>query len=278
MTSDSSTVAPATRLGAGVQPVRLKSVALPVEHGGWGMLGEPLVLGLLLAPSAAGLGVGLAAAFAFLARHPMKLAISDWRQGRRTTRTLAAERFVWLYAGLAAAGLALAARAPAGWWWPLALAAPLALLQLLHDVRNQGRQLLPELGGGIALASIVAAVLLASGWSLAASLAAWAIVAVKAAGAILYVRARLRCDRGLEFGGPTVLLVHAIGLLLALGLAAAQQTPWLAAGAFVLLLARAAHGLSRFHRRVRPQAVGLAELAYGVAFVLLTALGYASGF
>ena len=27
-----------------------------------------------------------------------------------------------------------------------------------------------------------------------------------------------------------------------------------------------------------PQAVGLAELAYGVAFVLLTALGYASGF
>ncbi len=278
MTSDSSTVAPATRLGAGVQPVRLRTVAVPVEHGGWGMLGEPLVLGLLLAPSAPGLGVGLAAAFAFLARHPMKLALADWRQGRRTARTLAAERFAWLYAGLAAAGLALAAGAPAGWWWPLALAAPLALLQLLHDVRNQGRQLVPELGGGIALGSIVAAVLLASGWSLAASLAAWAIVAVKAAGAILYVRARLRCDRGLEFGGATVLLVHAIGLLLALGLAAAQQTPWLAAGAFVLLLARAAHGLSRFHRRVRPQAVGLAELAYGVAFVLLTALGYASGF
>jgi YwiC-like protein len=278
MTSDSSTVAPATRLEAGVQRVRLRSVALPVEHGGWGMLGEPLVLGLLIAPSAPGLGVGLAAAFAFLARHPMKLAIADWRQGRRTARTLAAERFAWLYAGLAAAGLALAARAPAGWWWPLALAAPLALLQLLHDVRNQGRQLLPELGGGIALGSIVAAEMIAGGWSLAASLAAWAIVAVKATTAILYVRARLRCDRGLEFGRPAVLLIHALGLLLALGLAAVHLTPWLAAGAFVLLFARAVHGLSRFHRRVRPQAVGLVELAYGVAFVLLTALGYASGF
>jgi YwiC-like protein len=279
MTSDSSTVSAATAaFEAGAQPVRLRSVALPVEHGGWGMLGEPIVLGLLVAPSAPALGVGLAAAFAFLARHPMKLAIADWRQGRRTARRLAAARFAWLYAGLAAACLALAARAPAGWWWPLALAAPLALVQLLHDVRNKGRQLLPELGGGIALGSIVSAELLASGWSLAASLAAWAIVAVKAAAAILYVRARLRCDRGLAFAGPTVLLVHAMGLLLALVLAAAQQTPWLAAGAFGLLFARAAYGLSRFHRRVRPQAVGLAELAYGVAFVLLTALGYASGF
>ena len=51
MTSDSSIVAPATRLGAGVQPVRLKSVALPVEHGGWGMLGE------LAAPLALAYGV-----------------------------------------------------------------------------------------------------------------------------------------------------------------------------------------------------------------------------
>jgi hypothetical protein len=34
--------------------LNLKSVALPVEHGGWGMLGEPLLLALLVAPSWAG--------------------------------------------------------------------------------------------------------------------------------------------------------------------------------------------------------------------------------
>jgi regulator of cell morphogenesis and NO signaling len=41
--------------------IRLRSIALPVEHGGWGLLGEPLVVvGLAIAPS--------------LARDPLKLA------------------------------------------------------------------------------------------------------------------------------------------------------------------------------------------------------------
>ena len=47
--------------------ISLRSVALPVEHGGWGMLGEPLLLGLFIAPSWAGLGVALGALGGFLA-------------------------------------------------------------------------------------------------------------------------------------------------------------------------------------------------------------------
>ena len=35
--------------------VRLRTVALPVEHGGWGISLEPVVLGLLVAPSASGI-------------------------------------------------------------------------------------------------------------------------------------------------------------------------------------------------------------------------------
>jgi hypothetical protein len=238
------------------------------------MLGEPLLIGLLAAPSLAGLGVGLAAACAFLARHPLKIAIADRRQRRRTIRTVAAERLALLYAGLAAASLALAARATTGWWLPLAVAAPLALAQLACDVRNKGRQLLPEMLGGLALGSIVAAELLAAGWSLAVAGAAWLLMAMKAAAAIVYVRARLRRDRGLAFGRTGVLAIHALGLVAALGLAASDLGPWLAAAAFGLLLARAAHGLSRFERRVRPQVVGVLELTYGIAFVLTVALGY----
>lgn len=33
--------------------VKLRTVALPAEHGGWGFLFEPIVLGLLLAPTGA---------------------------------------------------------------------------------------------------------------------------------------------------------------------------------------------------------------------------------
>src|SRR3954471_14681990 len=102
------------------------------------MLGEPLVMGLVLAPTLAGLGLTIAALGAFLVRHPLKLALSDWRRGTRSPRTALATRVAAVYAACALAGLALAAwRAPAIAWWPVAAAAPLGLLQLWHDARLQ---------------------------------------------------------------------------------------------------------------------------------------------
>jgi hypothetical protein len=257
---------------------RVKSVALPIEHGGWGMLGEPLILGLLVAPSWAGAGVAVAALGAFLARHPLKLAVADWRRRERYPRTSMAERFIVLYGTVTVAGLALAAaRGAPGWWWPLAVAAPLALAQLAYDAALQGRRLLPELLGGIALGSVAAAEMRAAEVPLAAGLAAWALVAAKTIATVLYVRARLRSDRGLPPDRTGAVAAHAGAFVLATTLAVVAQAPWLAAAAFALLLARSLHGLSRFRRRVRPQVVGVQEMAYGFSFVLVVALGYALG-
>ena len=270
--------APPSRTGPpSCEPLRLRSLALPAEHGGWGMLGEPLLLGLLIAPSGTGVAVALAATFAFLARHPLKLAVADWRSGRRTRRTEAAEGMALLYGGLAAAGLAAAARSASAWWIPFLIAAPVAAIQFLHDVRHQGRQLVPEILGGIALGSVVAAIVLAAGWDLPTAAALWALVATKAIGAIVYVRARLRCDRRLEFSRKGALSVHAFGFALALALATTHGGPWLTVAGFGLLLSRAAHGLSRFHRPVRPQVLGIMEMAWGLAFVVLCAAGYRFG-
>lgn len=241
------------------------------------MLGEPLLLGLLVAPSWPGLGVALFGAFAFLARHPFKLAAVDRLHERRTGRTVAAERIAASYAILVVSGLALAARSASRWWIPLAVAAPLAAVQLLHDVRNQGRQLLPEVVGCVALAALAPAELLAGGWTVAASFAAWALLASKAVAAVLYVRARLRMDRGLPFGRAATLWSHAVGVFMAIALVAVGLAPRLAVLAFVLLLGRAAFGLSRLHRPVRPQVVGITEMVYGLAFVLAVALGFRAG-
>ena len=262
---------------APVQPVRLKAVALPVEHGGWGMLGEPLLLGVLIAPSWAGVGIGLAAVFAFLTRHPLKLVLADRLQGRSTPRSAAAGRFATVYAVAAAASLTLAATGDAGWWIPLAAAVPMALVQLSYDARNQSRHVLPQTLGGVALGSIVAAMLRAAGWGMDVALAAWGLVAARTLASILYVRARLLCDRGLPCERTVVLAVHGLAVAVALALAASARGPWLAVAAFVLLAARAAHGLSRFHRPARPQAVGFAELAFGIAFTFAVAIGYAAG-
>jgi hypothetical protein len=260
------------------ETVNLRSVALPVEHGGWGMLGEPLLLGLLIAPSWAGLGIGVASIAAFLAHHPAKLVLADVRRGSTTRRTSAALAFLLLYGAVSAVGLGVACRGHQAWWIPLAAAAPFAAAQLAYDARHQGRQLLPELLGAVALSSVVAAEMRAAGMPFGPCLAAWAVLAAKAVGAVLYVRARLRYDRGLAPDRTAAMASHALALLLAFVLARTGYTPWLVLPAFGFLLARAAYGLSHLHRPVRPQKVGIQEMAYGFSFVLLMAIGYTFDF
>lgn len=259
-------------------PVNLRSVALPVEHGGWGFLLEPVVLGLLVAPSGAGCAFGLAALGAFLARHPLKLALLDRGKGLRTARTIAAGRLAVLYG--ASALLALLAAAALGGprpLFPLLAAAPLGLVPLAYDARNRSRSLPPELSGPVALGSFAAAIALAQGWALAPALALWALLAARAVAAVLYVRARLRLDRGQR---PSLLPAWASHLA-AVGLAAAfvraGWAPALAVLALVVLFVRAAHGLSPWHRPVRPQVVGFLEVGFGLLTVLLLAVGYRFG-
>jgi YwiC-like protein len=242
------------------------------------MLGEPLLLGLVVAPSWAGLGVAIAAIGAFLTRHPAKLALADRLRKASYPRTAVAERFILFYGAVTLAGVGLALdRGAAGWWVPLALAAPLALIQLAYDARHQGRGLAPELLGGAALGSVAAAEMLAAGFAPAPAITTWVLVAAKAVSTVLYVRARLRYDRGLNPDRTSAVVANASALALSTVLAAGGRAPWLAVGAFALLLARAVYGLSPLHRRVRPQAVGVQEMAYGFSFVLIVALAYAIG-
>ena len=71
---------------------QLRAVALPSEHGGWGLTLEPVLLGLIVAHSVAALALGLATVLAFLARTPLKLAAVDARRGRTLERTRLARR------------------------------------------------------------------------------------------------------------------------------------------------------------------------------------------
>jgi hypothetical protein len=90
------------------------------------------------------------------------------------------------------------------------------------------------------------------------------------------IRARLRLDRDQPAARGPGLAAHAAALGAAVALALLGWAPWLGAIAFAVLLARAAHGLSPWHRRVRPQAVGFMELGFGVLTALSLAIGYAA--
>jgi hypothetical protein len=258
--------------------VALRALALPSEHGGWGLLVEPIALGLLLAPSAPGACLGLAASAAFLARHPLKLVAGDRRRGTRHARTALAERVALGYLLVAAAALAGAlALAAAALWVPLALAAPLAAVQLFSDARGRSRDVAAELAGSVALASSVAVIGLAGGLPMRIALALWLVLAARAVSSVLYVRARIRLDRGIDAGLRSVYASHLAGLAIAGALVLLGDAPWLAVLALAVLSGRAVLGVSKLRRPLRPRMLGLQELGYGVLTVLLLALGYALG-
>jgi hypothetical protein len=171
--------------------VRIKTVALPAEHGGWGLLFEPIVLGLLLAPSVAGLYLALSAVGLFLARHPLTLLVLN--RSRSSPRTRLAKQFTTFYlivAGVCFLEAVLSSRY--SFALPLLMAAPMALVQVAHDWTGRRRLLLPEIAGAVAILSLAPAIALAGGWPNATAFALWAIMVGRAVPAILYVRAALK--------------------------------------------------------------------------------------
>jgi hypothetical protein len=258
--------------------VTWKPVALPAEHGGWGFLAEPVVLGLVLAPSTAGACLALAALAGFMARHPLRLWLLDRRKGVRYPRTALAARFFLGYVGLASLLFAGAFALKIAPFWPaLALSAPIGLMALGFDARGRSREALPEASGAVALGASAAAIALAGGAPPAVAWGAWALLALRAVTSVLYVRARIRLDRGLSAGPGGVVAGHAAALAAAAALARSAWAPWLATGAFLVLLARAAWGLSPRRRRVRPQVLGFQELGFGLLTLTLLVVGYHVG-
>jgi hypothetical protein len=255
--------------------VRLRSIALPTEHGGWSFLLEPVLLALLVVPSVAGFWLMLATALAFLAHQPVKLTIKDWRNHRRVARTRWAERFALLY-GLSAGGAFLLAHlsSDTAFWLPLLLAAPLAIVQVIYDATSRSRELVPEITGALALGAVAPAAALIGGWSLIAALLLWLILALRTLTSILYVRARLRLEYGKPGQSGVAIGAHAAGIALLVGFAFDRLIPLLAPVAMIVLLLRAALGLSRYRKSAPAKVIGLREMGFGLLTVLLVAAGY----
>ncbi|MEZ4668583.1 MAG: YwiC-like family protein [Anaerolineae bacterium] len=257
------------------QRLNIRSVALPAEHGGWGFLIEPILLGLLVAGSAGGVLLALAGVGVFLIHQPAKIAVKDRLKGNRTQRTAAAERFALGYGLLAVVpALILTLTMPITLWLPVVLAAPLGIVQLYYDSRNQSRRLVPELCGAGALAMIAPAIAILGGWFISTALVLWLVLVARALTSILYVRARLRLEHGKPIPAQPVWMTHAAVLLGTVILAFTQTVPWLCVLAFVILWARAWLGLSAYRKPRPAKVIGFQEIAYGLITVILVAVGY----
>ena len=122
-----------------------KSIALPLEHGAWGFLFEPLAAGVLLAPSPAAPWITLMVVGAFLLRQPLKFLIPDWFAGKKLPRTAIARKFTLIFGSIFASGaIGTLVFAPLASLTPFLAIAPLAVYQIYCDATRQSRQLLPE--------------------------------------------------------------------------------------------------------------------------------------
>jgi len=257
--------------------VRLRPIALPTEHGGWGLVGAPIILGLWVAPSAAGVWLSLAALGAFLTRQPLKLALGDWRRGKRFPRTIWAERFALLYGLIALGAFAtawLSAMHP--FWLPLLLATPCAVVQFRFDMLKQSRALIAELCGATAISAVAAAIAQAAGWTLLPALLLWLLLALQATTAIVYVGVRLRLARGTPAQRTPALLAH-LGALILVTLFSTLTWPgligWPVLTIFALLMLRCWIGLLPRSLRVPTLLVGAQEVGWSLLTVISIALG-----
>ena len=246
--------------------VALRHLAIPAEHGAWGFLFEPIALALLVAPSLTGLAIAMATLAAFLARHPLRLAATDWLRRRRYSRTVVCERLAAAYVTVAIVALLIAIRLDGiRFLIPLAVAAPVALWQFIHDARNRGRATLPEMAGAVAMGSVAAAIALAAGRSLLFASALWCVSLLRLIPAIVFVHAVLgRSGRS----AASAFLLAAVAASIILW--QMHLAPAAVVFATLLLLARAVATSSLKTARQ----IGMRELAYGATFVLLIGVGY----
>jgi hypothetical protein len=255
--------------------VNWRAVALPAEHGGWSFLLEPILLGLLLRLTAPGLLLAASAVGLFLARQPLKVVLVDRRRGKHYARTALAEKFLLLYGGavaLSILGAFLLSRPIV--FLPLLIAFPGMLVQLYADAQGESRQALPELISPVAMAAFAPAIALTGGFPLPLAVAAWALLAVRAVPSILYVRARLRLEHGRTATPAPAVAAQIAGLAIAALLACAGLVPWLALPPLLVLLVRAALGLSPLRRPAPAKIIGIRELLYGLLVVVSLAVGY----
>lgn len=250
-----------------------RSVAIPTEHGGWGLTLEPVLLGLVLAFSWAGLAIGLAAFVAFLVRTPLKLAVVDRRRMRSLPRTRLAARIAAVELGLLGA-LGASALWSAGFQWlvPVIIATPLVAVELWFDIRSRSRRLVPELAGAIGISAVAASITLAGGASWRLAVASWMILAARAVASIPYVRTQIvRTRRGSSPLRSTDLF-QLLGATIGFAAVAVSTKTLVGAVAVAVLAGAQAMTLRRTH--IPPvKVIGLRQMAGGLAVVAATAIG-----
>jgi hypothetical protein len=251
---------------------RWRELVWPREHGSWSLALEPLALGLLVAPSAAGACLALAVVAAFFARRPLRTAWSDEREERRV-----AARGPLVALAVIALGFSLAALALGGgaaWLaWLLPVAAAGAVF-LFFDLRAAGREEAAEVAGAAAFAGVPAALAALAGWGAPAAAALALVMLGRSVPTVLAVRAVLRAQKTGDGRIGPALIAAGLALAVAAGLARGGLAPWTVVVLCALLALRAVAVLGWPRLALKARTLGMFEAVLGAVFVFAAACAW----
>ena len=284
-----------------------RSIVLPREHGSWSLALEPVALGLLVAPSRAGACLALAACAGFVARRPLKLALTLPTTDPRHPTALRWLTLLTLLAALAlAAVLTLAIlrntqnppasvsslrtvpisgrfsvanlRITQNWGvaalWPLALVVPFGAAFLAFDRRGEMRAAEAEICGSLAFALLPATFATLAGWSTAPALALAAVMITRSVPTILTVRTALRRAKGQRAVTWPALSAALAGVVVLTALQRAGLVPLAAVACALGFAARSAWLLSPATPAWSARRIGTMEAALGLAFLATLTVAY----
>ncbi len=191
-------------------PSKLRGTLLPTEHGSWGFIAEPILLGLLIAPTIAGSALAVFSFCAFLLRTPLLRTMRARRAAAPDPYGVWVRRFCLLCLLVSLGALVVAALTARGEWiLPFILAVPLALWALHAQYRGKTRQLFPEVISAVALGAPATAMLLAAGTATISAYLAWGYLALKSITSILFVRSQIKRFHNRPHGRVSMLALHA---------------------------------------------------------------------
>jgi hypothetical protein len=251
-------------------------LALPKEHGSWGMFFVPVVLGLLAAGTwnlEAGLFV-MAAFAMFLMREPF---LTWWRLWRRRMDARRQAAMLVLYGAVAAAtGLTLIAKLGRPWLLPQAVVLSAVMVWLAEaTMRGWGRSVPAEVVAVLASTSAAPAAYYAARGEFGPSGVLWLLSAAYFIGTVLYVKMRVtaahaRDPEEMERRRFACGMYHGLLPVLAGAIAFSVARPWLAVAAFLPAVVRALVRVVRPVSEINLKRTGWAEVAYSIVFLALT--------
>lgn len=248
----------------------IKSIALPREHGAWGYVLEPLVLGLLVAFSVKGLCLAVGALLAFMAHQPVRIFFSAQQRAKRP-----AFLFILLYGIPALAFFALFVyKTDLYIFLPFIFALLFMVIYLILDLSGFNRKMITRLISPTAIDLIAVSIVLASGWGLVEAAAFFILLLSRAHPTTFYVRAKLRQKEVGNYYDVLVVTLHLLALFATGFFVYLKHIPWLALIAVFMLFVRAVYGIY-FNKINRiPKQVGIREFVFGILFVFISAAGY----